>query len=371
LDTPERPSVLHVLAPAPFGGAESVVRDLVRGLSGRGVPVGVALLLEGEETHPYERVLAEAGAEVHPIRTPARAYRRESRALAELFLRRRPGVVHTHGFRPDIQAGRVAGRAGIPRVTTLHGFTGGGARMQVYEWLQVRKVRRFEAVVVVSRPLEARMRRAGVPAARLHLLRNAWSRGEPALARAAARAELGLPQDAFAIGWVGRLSAEKGGDVFVEALARLGDVPFVACVVGDGPDRAALEARAARLGLGGRVRWCGVRPQAGRLFGAFDAFVLSSRTEGTPIVLLEAMQAGVPIVATSVGGVPDVVSSEEAWLVASEDPHGVAAALRALRADAAEGARRAQAARRRLAADFADAPWLDAYLRIYREARAR
>jgi len=371
LDTPERPSVMHVLAPAPFGGAESVVRDLVRGLSGRGFAIGAALLLEGEETHPFERVLAEVGAEVHPIRTPSRAYRREARALADLFARCRPGVVHTHGFRPDVQAGRVAGRAGIARVTTLHGFTGGGARMRLYEWLQVQSVRRFEAVVVVSRPLEERLRRAGTPASRLHLVRNAWSRSEPALPRAAARAELGLPVGAFAIGWVGRLSAEKGGDVFVEALARLASVPFVACVIGDGPDRAGLEARAAQLGLAERVRWCGVRSHAGRLFGAFDAFVLSSRTEGTPIVLLEAMHAGVPVVATRVGGVPDVVGADDAWLVASEDPEALAAALREVRADAAGAARRAAAARRRLDAEFAPGPWLDAYERIYREARAQ
>lgn len=367
----ERPSVMHVLAPAPFGGAESVVRDLSRGLTGRGYEVEAALLLEGDAAHPYERVLAEVGAKVHPIRMPPRAYRREARALAELLEMRRPDVVHTHGFRPDVQAGRVAGRAGIARVSTLHGFTGGDLRTRLYERLQVRTVRRFEQVVVVSRPLEARMRRAGVPPARLHLLRNAWSRAESPMPRGEARAELGLPPDVFAIGWVGRLSAEKGGDVLVEALARLADVPFAACVVGDGPDRPALEARARSLGLSDRMRWCGIRPQAGRLFSAFDAFVLSSRTEGTPIVLLEAMQAGVPIVATGVGGVPDVVGPAEALLVPSEDPDALAGALRALRADAAGARRRADAARRRLDAEFAEGPWLDAYERIYREARPR
>ena len=341
---------MHVLAPAPFGGAESVVRDLVRGLRGRGF---------------------EVGAEVHPIRTPARAYGREARALAELFARQRPEVVHTHGFRPDVQAGRIARRAGIARVTTLHGFTGGGARMRLYEWLQVRSVRRFEAVVVVSRPLEARLRRAGTPNSRLHLVRNAWSRSELPLPRAAARAELGIPADVFALGWVGRLSAEKGADVLIDALPGLGEMPFAACLIGDGPERAALEARAARLGIASRVRSCGVRPQAGRLLGAFDAFVLSSRTEGTPIALLEAMHACVPVVATRVGGVPDVVGEEDAWLVASEDPPALAAALRELRADAAGAARRADAARRRLASAFAPGPWLDAYERIYREARIR
>ena len=307
---------------------------------------------------------------MHPIRTPARAYRREARALAELFARRRPGVVHTHGFRPDVQAGRVAGRAGVPRVTTLHGFTGGGARMRLYEsdpGPERAALRGGGRRLAAPRgPHAARGRAGRAPAPRPQRLR---PQRVFAPARRGPRGA-GSPADAFAIGWVGRLSAEKGGDVFVKALASLADLPCVACVIGDGPERAALEARAAALGLGGRIRWCGVRPHAGRLFTAFDAYALSSRTEGTPIVLLEAMAAGVPIVATRVGGVPDVVGPEEAWLVASEDPRALAAALRELRADPAQAARRAESARRRLAAEFADAPWLDAYARIYGEARA-
>ena len=369
MDGPQRPAVMHVLAPAAFGGAESVVRALVQGLSLRGLAVSAVVLLEGEALHPFERALADCGAQVLPIRVTPRAYQREARALTALLGRLRPEVVHTHGFRADVQAGRVAGRLGIPRVSTVHGFTGGGARVRLYEWLQVQALRRFEAVVAVSQPLEAQLVRRRVSRQRLHLLRNAWVAGAPGLDRAQARAELNLPGDAFVLGWVGRLSAEKGGDILIEALARLASLPLLACVIGDGPDRPALERRAADLGLAGRVRWCGIRSDAGRLFRGFDAFVLSSRTEGTPIVLLEAMQAGVPVVATSVGGVPDVVGPGEAWLVASEDPDAIAAAVRELHADPAGAARRAEASRRRLEADFAPGPWLDAYERIYREAR--
>jgi glycosyltransferase involved in cell wall biosynthesis len=226
-------------------------------------------------------------------------------------------------------------------------------------------------VIAVSQPLAAQLARRGVPRERLHLLRNAWCGSTPGLERARARAELGLPPAAFVLGWVGRLSVEKGGDVLVEALARLRDLPLLACVVGDGPERPALERRSARLGLAEQIRWSGVRADAGRLFRAFDAFVLSSRTEGTPMVLLEAMHAGVPVVASAVGGVPDVVGAQEGWLVAPEDPDALAAALRELHGDTAEAARRANAARRRIDTDFALGPWLDAHERVYREARGR
>jgi glycosyltransferase involved in cell wall biosynthesis len=358
---------MHVLAPAAFGGAESVVRGLVQGFSQRGVPVAVALLLEGESAHPFEEALADCGAAVFPIRSPRRSYAREARALASVFERQRPSVIHTHGFRADIQGGRVARRLRLPRLSTVHGFTGGGARMKLYEWLQVRALTRFDAVVAVAQPIESRLLEGGVPRERLHLVRNAWCGRSACLDRARARAELDLPRDAFVVGWVGRLSREKGGDVLVEALGRLGGLPVVACVIGDGPERLVLERRARELGLADRVRWCGVRNDAGRLFSAFDAFILSSRTEGTPIVVLEAMQARVPVVATAVGGVPDILGPGEAWLVGTEDPGAIAAAVRELHAEPSIGAQRAEAAHRRLAVDFAAGPWLDAYQRIYRE----
>jgi glycosyltransferase involved in cell wall biosynthesis len=117
------------------------------------------------------------------------------------------------------------------------------------------------------------------------------------------------------------------------------------------------------------ITWHGVVPDAGRLLRAFDVLVLSSRTEGTPMVVLEAMAAGVPIVATRVGGVPDVLSSADAMLVPPEDPAALAAAIRAVH-DHPDAARsRADSARRRLDTEFALAPWLARYEAIYRQVQ--
>lgn len=356
---------MHVIAPAPFGGAESVVTSLVRGFIGRGQEISVVILTDSQTPCSFERGVVTAGAEVLPLRLAARAYRQEARELSKIMRRKEPGVVHTHGFRADVQAGRAARRLRIPRVSTVHGFTGGDLRIRVYETLQVRTLRSFEAVVAVSKPLAHELERRGVDGARLHMIRNAWCNASEAQSRTSSRFELGLPEDAFVIGWVGRVSAEKGCDVFIDAMARLDDHSIVACVIGEGPDRDTLARRAATLGLSERIRWCGAHREAGRLFSAFDGFVLSSRTEGTPIVLFEAMEAGVPIVTTSVGGVPDVVGETEAELVAPEDPRALAAAIQKLRADPQATARRAEAARLCLRERFAQAPWIDAYAKIY------
>jgi glycosyltransferase involved in cell wall biosynthesis len=297
---------------------------------------------------------------------PGRAYLLERAAIARVCRDVRPDVVHTHGYRPDVLDAGVARRLGIPVVTTVHGFTGGRWKNSFYEWLQCRAFRRFDAVVAVSRPLVERLERAGVPPARIHEVPNAWRECAPPLDRGAARHALGIPSDRFVVGWVGRLSHEKGANVLLEALPHVSDLPLVVSVAGDGSERVTLQARASALGLAERILWHGAVPDAGRLFAAFDLFVLSSRTEGTPLVLFEAMAVGVPIVATHVGGVPGVVSPAEAALVRPDDPLALAAEIRDVYRNPTAAQRRARAARARLERDFGIAPWLDRYEAIYR-----
>jgi glycosyltransferase involved in cell wall biosynthesis len=142
----------------------------------------------------------------------------------------------------------------------------------------------------------------------------------------------------------------------------------VASVIGDGSERPRAEALAAELGISGSVRFHGTLPEAVRLFPAFDAFVMSSRTEGTPLVLFEAMSAGVPIVTTAVGGVPDMVGGGQALLVPAADPEALAEAIRRVRDDPEATVQRVHGARIRLA-DFSVAPWLARYEELYESVR--
>jgi glycosyltransferase involved in cell wall biosynthesis len=359
--------IMHVVAPAEFGGLERVVQMLGAGLQGLGHEVHVvAVVADPAAAESFFAPLSGAGIQTHHVVVAGRAYARERAEIAELCRRLRPDVVHTHGYRPDVIDGGVPRQLGIPAVTTAHGFTGGPLRNRLYEYLQRRAFRRFDAVVAVSRPLRGRLLRAGVRSSRVHVVANAWQRGLPALERAAARQVLGLPEEGFVVGWVGRLSIEKGPDVLIEALPHLKAVPLTVSVIGSGAEQESLQARAAVLKAADQIRWHGVVPDAERLFTAFDVFALSSRTEGTPVVLFEAMDAGVPIVATAVGGVPDVLSPKTAALVRSEDAVGLAAGIREVYTGPAAAAERAGAARNRLERHFALAPWLDRHVEIYR-----
>jgi glycosyltransferase involved in cell wall biosynthesis len=333
--------------------------------SGHTVCVG-AIVGTNHRKHPFPMSLEQAGIDAETLAIHDRAYLRERAFVADLCRTFHPSVVHTHGFRPDVVDAGVARRLGVPTITTVHGFTGGGWKVPIYERIQLRAFRRFDAVVAVSRPLGERLADRGVRRERIHVVPNAYTPAVAMLDRATARRRLSLPEDRFVIGWVGRLSREKGADVLLDAMPRLTSLGAVVSFLGDGAERTALGSRAAALGVTDRITWHGVVPDGASFFRAFDVLVVSSRTEGCPMVLFEAMAAGVPIVASRVGGVPDVLSSTEALLVGSNDPVALAEAISAVHRDRETATARAAAAHDRLQAEFRLAPWLTRYEALYR-----
>lgn len=358
--------ILHISAPSAYGGLERVVVSLAAGQHARGHEVHVAAILDtGTRASGVVLELEELGIDTHPLAVEPRAYLRERRLVGNLCSSLEPDIVHTHGYRCDVLHGGVARRNGIPVVATVHGFTGGGWKNSFYEFLQRRAYRAFDAVVAVSRPQLEQLAAEGIPRNRLHWVPNAHP-GVDALPALMARSRLGLADDEVHVGFIGRLNHEKGPDLFLEAVAAL-DHTTVAVIVGDGRMQRDLEELAQRLGIEDRVVWAGAQPDAARLMRAFDVLVLSSRTEGTPIVLLEGMSAGVPIVATRVGGVPDVVTERHAALVQPEDHEALARAIDSVLADQESAQARCQLARDRLQSEFGLDRWVDRYDDVYRE----
>jgi glycosyltransferase involved in cell wall biosynthesis len=345
------------------GGLERVVGALTAGLAERGHRVMLlAVLDEGAAVPGAIEAAARGGVDLVPLRLQPRAYAAERHAVYRLAAGHGADVVHTHGYRADVVAGPAARRAAAARVSTAHGFTGGGVRNRFYEYLQRRAMRRCDAVVAVSARLAETLAEAGVGA--VHTVVSGAPAELDLLDPAAARRELGAPADAFHIGWVGRLSREKGPDVFLDALVALGtERPWVASVIGEGPLGGHLRERVAGSDLADRVRITGRLEGAARLFRAFDVLVLSSRTEGTPVVLHEAAVAGTPVVATDVGGVAAALGADGALMVPSAQPAALAAAIAAVAVDPGAAARRVDRARRALARG---PDWIAAYEAIYR-----
>ena len=339
----------------------------VRG--GEGVHVAAVLQSSEASGHPFVTRLEALGVSVTPVVVGAHSYLREYRLLAALVTQLQPKVVHTHGYRADVIGGAVARAHRIPTVSTVHGFTGGGSKNRLYERLQCLSLRRANAVMAVSAPLVSQLVRSGIARGKIYCVPNGFTPSRRALSRLAAREELGIPLEGLVVGWVGRLSREKGADVMLDALSQCNRA-WRLSMIGEGREGERLRHQAARLGIADRVTWHGSLADAGSLLTAFDAFVLSSRTEGTPITLLEAMYACVPIVATSVGGVVDVVTSTEALLVPPEQPRAIAQALGEISRERSAANVRSTHARKRVLQSFGAVSWLAAVDSVYRTARA-
>jgi glycosyltransferase involved in cell wall biosynthesis len=210
-----------------------------------------------------------------------------------------------------------------------------------------------------------------VPDARLHVIPNGIPlrryRPDPE-ARARVRAELGIPAEAFVVGSVGRLAAEKDYPLLVRALApMLGDAVRLV-LVGDGDHRQAIE-RSIPGPSAPFVRLTGVRHDIPDLLASFDLFVLSSRTEGLPLAVPEAMACALPVVATAVGGLPSIVPSDCGALVPPGREDSLRQTIDGFVRDRARGRAMGEAARRHALAHFSVERMTDAYENLYRDGR--
>jgi glycosyltransferase involved in cell wall biosynthesis len=372
-DGADRPLVCHICAPGDVGGLERVIQGLALGHHQRGLQPEVISVIgpDDDDPHPFAAPLLDGGVPVHELRLHPRAYLAERRAVRRLLETRRPRVVHFHGYRPDILHGSLARSLGIATVTTEHGSSKLGGTAALFEWVQTKLFRRASGVVAVSTPIAERLvNEDGVPGELVHMIPNGWTPGTEFLSREAARRELGIGPEETLVAFVGRLIPAKGPDVFVDALLQVESPSVTALVIGDGADRTELEERVRAAGQEDRFRFMGTINPAAPLFRAFDLFVLSSRTEGTPIVLLEAMAAGVPLVVTAVGGVPDVVGDDAALVVPPLEPSTMADAVRSALADPAAARGRVEAATRRVENEFSADLWLDRHEALYRSVAA-
>jgi glycosyltransferase involved in cell wall biosynthesis len=283
--------------------------------------------------------------------------------LRRLIEAGRPDVVHAHGLRAGaltaIALAFARRRSGISTalVVTVHNAPpAGGVNGAIYRVLELIVARNADSVLCVAPDLEQRMQAAGarrvgqavVPAPAVSLL----APPAPAAAipagdvSAETRAAGAVPRGPVVLA-VGRLAAQKGFGTLIEAAARWRDLrpePMLV-IVGEGPLEAELKEQAAALGL--TVEFAGLRTDVPSLLATAAVFVLPSWWEGQPMVLQEALRAGVPIVATRVGGAPALVGEDAAVLVPPGDPERLADAVRAVLTDPALGARlRAAAANR-------------------------
>jgi len=301
------------------------------------------------------------------------------RELTQLLRSRAADILVTHTFKPNVLGRIAARRVGIPVVAVSRGWTWENLKVRVYESIDRVNLRFMDHVVAVSEGQAERVRKAGVPRTRTSVIRNAARLGAFAKPDDAYRARLrGLfPSGTHISGIVmaaGRLSPEKGFAVLLEAaVAVLRAEPTTGFVLfGEGGERAALEARIRELGLGNRFRMPGHTTDLDRYLPWADVVVLPSFTEGLPNVALEASAAGIPVVATAVGGTPEVIADGvSGYLVPSGNPDAIAGKLVTILRDESLRKRLGNAGRQRMASEFTFAAQAEKYVNLFESLRIK
>jgi glycosyltransferase involved in cell wall biosynthesis len=382
---PSRPlRVLQLGNATGLYGAERWILALVRHLPADAVESIVGVVDDRPVPEPPAELCGEArrlGIATAVFHAPGRVSARALQPLRAFVRRHRIDVLHTHGYKTDVVGLLATAGTGCRQVTTPHGWTAGAdRRLAFYEALDRACFPFMDAVAPLSTAMDADLRRRPRIRSRLALIPNgvdlheidalaASGRGPDAAP--AAVAAVASPATGLHVGYVGRLVAGKRLDVLVDAWARLGDAGSRLTIVGEGPERAALEARARTLGIDASVRFLGYRDDRLALLGTFDAFVLPSESEGIPRCLMEALAAGVYCAASDIPGCRElVIDGTGGDLFPVGDAAALATLLARAAADPGRRRRAAAAGRDHVRANFSAARMARDYLALYRRILA-
>jgi glycosyltransferase involved in cell wall biosynthesis len=365
----DRPRILILITLAEVGGAQTYVAQLLPALTER-----YEVIVGAHGEGPLKEAARQAGVRFVALRHVRRDLHpaRDLLGLAELVAlirRERPDIVHVNSSKAGVLGRLAALVAGTRvRVFTVHGWAFkayGGARSALYRWAD----RLMSPLTTVTICVSETERAAGLAARtcraeRTVVIPNAIDVDGAPQAR--------LDGDPPRIMTVGRLAPPKDPLTLVHALPMLEPRPYSLAFVGDGPDRRAIEEELRASGLADQVALSGERRDVPRLLAAADVFVLSSRSEGAPLSILEAMAAGLPVVASDVGGIGELVADgETGLLVPPGDPARLALALARVLDDRALRERLGAAGRARARERFDIDALRSAHLDLYAHELSR
>jgi glycosyltransferase involved in cell wall biosynthesis len=379
--------ILRVIARLNMGGPALHVSYLTRGLAARGYDTTLVSgrLGRGEDSMSYvaEGLGVEAlhapqlSREVSPLHDP-----QSIAFLARTIRRLRPHILHTHTAMAGAvgrAAALVSGSARPPVIVhTFHGHVLHGyfdsLRTRAFLEAERALARSTTRLIAVSPEVRDDLVSLGVaPAEKFSVIRlgiDLSSRVDAGEGRADLRRLFGIPEDRFVIGWIGRMTGIKRVPQIIEAFSRLraAGVEATLCLVGSGPDREAVEKLAHELGVMRDILFVGYQRDVAPYYDLFDTLVLASANEGTPVVAIEALAAGTPVVSTNVGGVADVVDDgRTGLLVPADDAEALAQALATLARDPERRAQFGRAGREIVPARYAVERLLDDTDALYRE----
>lgn len=330
-------TVLHLNASNFYGGPEKQIVEHLKRLNKQKYTGIVASFAENKEEKAILKKADEAGQKNFAIPVNGPLDRDAFHLLRKELVERRVNLLCTHGFKASVTGWWVARQLELPLIVFSRGYTAENMKVALYEWLERRVLRKADAIISVSEGQRIKLEMYGIIHPRHFVVHNAVDTGgikpaEPAF-RERFLAEHNIPPSAVVAAAVGRLSPEKGHEILLRALAQLTEaVPDLYLLIcGDGVCHLDLRELAEKMKISGRVRFLGFRSDIDSIYQVMDFLVLPSFTEGLPNVVLEAFAHKKAVVATDVGGVPELVrNGENGLIVPSGNSEALAGAIKTM-----------------------------------------
>jgi glycosyltransferase involved in cell wall biosynthesis len=329
---------------------------------------------QNESQNEFVRAAREDGLEIDVIPERGRFDLRVLPALREIINRRAPDIIVTHQVKSHFLMKVSRLNKQYPWVAFHHGYTATDRKMRAYNHLNRWSLPTADKVVTVCNAFARDLEAAGIRRDHLHVQHNAIRRGREVSKEEVTqlRQRLGAAPDERIVLSVGRLSREKAQVDLIAAFKHLDAIDNSnrarLIFVGDGPERQRLETKAASLGISQRVVFTGEVNDVQPFYAAADVMVLPSHSEGSPYVLLEAMAANLAIVATAVGGVPEMVEDQKsALLVPASDPQAMAIAIDCILSDPELASRLTATASALIATIYSPVTYLHSLVKVYRD----
>jgi len=372
-DQTPRLKILHLIAAPQIGGAERLLLTLADHIDAARFELALGVFVDArEERNDFFVEAQQHGVTLLPIEIKGAFDPGQLFKLLRILRSFRPDVLHAHGYKTNLFAFILARCTEIPVVATVHGWLHSTKKLtRKIDTLNRRLLPYFDQVIAVSSQIEKELLRSGVPAKRLLQLNNVAAMQRRGVNQQPLPERRNPSAASFKmVGFIGRLEPVKGGADFIaaaaEILASTSKVKFV--IAGAGSKKQNLQAQVHELGLETQVEFLGFVEDPAALLQQLDVYVLPSLDEGVPLSLLEAMAAGVPVVASRVGGVPEVIEAGvNGLLVPPRRPDLLAEAIKSCLDNPLEAEQRAGRAKQTVARDFSLERWIGCLQALYQE----
>jgi len=368
----EKTKILHLISSSGLLGAERVLLELAVHSKSQGLNVTIGVFENSQNPNLELANCAEKfGFEVQIFPCSGRFDKKTIRMIKDYIDKAGVQILHSHNYKSNFYARRALSNNNVRWVVTNHGRRF-GPKLLLYNLLDAFIVRRADKIIAVSEEIAKKMKLAGIAKGKICLIENGVNL-EMFTTNSSSQAikeSLGIKKEVLVVGAVGSLTREKGHLYLLTAVPKVAqrfpEVIFL--LVGDGRERSNLERMVFKLGIEDKVIFAGMRRDIPEILSILDVFVLPSLNEGLPIALLEAQAARVPVVATRVGAIPDVVKDGVTGiLIPAEDPEAITRAIVRVLSDRKSACNMAQKGFERVCDNFSSEKMADKYIALYKE----